>query len=82
MTRGGRTRSCPCRILKEYYDYVTHTTLRELIDYGSNPMEREYYDYVARAEFLLERGYVTHTTLRELIEKLQKLDLDKKESKK
>ncbi len=58
MTRGGRTRNCPYRILKEYYDYV------------------------ARAEFLLERGYVTHTTLRELIEKLQKLDLDKKESKK
>lgn len=43
---------------------------------------KEYHEYVARAEYLLERGYVTHTTLRELIEKLQKLDTDKKESKK
>lgn len=45
---------------------------------------KEYYEYVARAEFLLERGYVTHTTLRELIEKLQKADLEseKKATKK
>jgi hypothetical protein len=45
---------------------------------------KEYHDYVARAEFLLERGYVTHTPLRELIEKLQKADqeADKKASQK
>lgn len=42
---------------------------------------KEYHEYVARAEFLLERGYVTHTTLRELIERLQKIDQEATEKK-